>query len=139
MPAPSVLPEFVYKIVDSAPPSPLPRVFPPSDLDKQDGFIHLSTGRQVPITAGLFFASHTTLWLIKIRLAALTAEPATGNMVKWDDPPNDNDGCPHLYGNFGAVEVDSVQEFERKTGCSAGGYGQDEEWKDVFAASKWLE
>lgn len=47
MPAPKVLPKYVYKIVDAEPPSPIPESFPPSELDKQDGFIHLSTASQV--------------------------------------------------------------------------------------------
>lgn len=47
MPAPVYLPRYVYKIVDSEPPSPIPEVFPPSELDKADGFIHLSTASQV--------------------------------------------------------------------------------------------
>lgn len=40
-------PKYVYKIVPNAPPEPIPQEFPLSDLDKQDGFIHLSTGQQV--------------------------------------------------------------------------------------------
>lgn len=47
MPVPKVLPKYVYKIVDEEPPSPIPDPFPPSELDKQDGFIHLSTSWQV--------------------------------------------------------------------------------------------
>lgn len=44
--APSPLPKFVYKIVPSAPPSPIPDEYPLSDLDKADGFVHLSTADQ---------------------------------------------------------------------------------------------
>lgn len=47
MPAPEVLPKYVYKILDVEPPSPIPEAFPPSELDKADGFIHLSTASQV--------------------------------------------------------------------------------------------
>lgn len=204
MPAPKVLPKYVYKIVDEAPPSPIPDPFPPSELDKQDGFIHLSTSwqvscphpnhqpplpfypmcrlsitypvnaimtraghgtapptltnvpllgslrlpvsarskhlslflsltlthTQIPITASLFFASHTTLWLVKIRYAGDVAASA-----RWDDPPNDNDGCPHLYGRgFGPADVEGVQRFDRD---GDGDTGSD--WKKVFAASGWLE
>ncbi|KUI72855.1 hypothetical protein VM1G_08591 [Cytospora mali] len=129
MPAPKAIPKYVYKIVDSEPASPLPDAYPLSDLDKHDGFVHLSTSWQVPITADLFFTGHTTLHLIKIRLAPLESQ------VKWDDPPNDNDGCPHLYGNFGAADVESVERFER-----SGGEGQSRKsWKEVFASSGWLE
>lgn len=44
---PSPLPEFVYKITTDPPPSPIPAEYPLSDLDAQDGFIHLSTAWQV--------------------------------------------------------------------------------------------
>ncbi|KAJ4415656.1 hypothetical protein N0V82_007217 [Gnomoniopsis sp. IMI 355080] len=106
MPAPKTLPKYVYKIIDLEPPSPIPIIFPPSELDQADGFIHLSTASQIRY------------------------EPIS-SISKWDDPPNDNDGCPHLYGSFGAAETDSVEKFERTSA--------EQEWKDVFAASSWLE
>jgi hypothetical protein len=53
--------------------------------------------------------------------------------VKWDDPPDENDGCPHLYGSFGAADIESVETFEK----ASGGGGQS--WKEVFASSGWLE
>jgi len=38
----------VYKIVPSAPPDPLPaEEYPLSELDRKDGFVHLSTAWQV--------------------------------------------------------------------------------------------
>lgn len=54
MPAPEVLPRYVYKIVDAAPPSPLPEAFPLSELDSKDGFIHLSTAQQVSLNLVVF-------------------------------------------------------------------------------------
>lgn len=45
-PVPSPLPRYVYKIIPEAPPSPLPAEWPLSDLDRNDGFIHLSTAKQ---------------------------------------------------------------------------------------------
>ena len=45
--APSPLPTYVYKILPEAPPSPLPSPYPPSELDRKDGFIHLSSAEQV--------------------------------------------------------------------------------------------
>lgn len=47
MAAPAEPPRYVYKIVDTEPPFPIPDVFPPSELDKNDGFIHLSAPWQV--------------------------------------------------------------------------------------------
>ncbi|KZP07932.1 hypothetical protein FIBSPDRAFT_759744, partial [Athelia psychrophila] len=59
-------PAFVYKILGTAPPSPIPHDLPLSALGAEDGFIHLSNAQQVPITADLFFASSARLWLLKI-------------------------------------------------------------------------
>lgn len=39
--------EFIYKILPSAPATPLPSEFPLSNLDRNDGFIHLSMATQV--------------------------------------------------------------------------------------------
>jgi len=44
---PSPLPEFVYKITPTPPPDPIPEAYPLSDLDRTDGFVHLSTAWQV--------------------------------------------------------------------------------------------
>ncbi|KLU83849.1 hypothetical protein MAPG_02899 [Magnaporthiopsis poae ATCC 64411] len=120
--APSPLPRFVYKITPSAPPEPLPAVYPPSELDQNDGFVHLSTGPQIPITAGLWFKDTAEFWIIKIRLAGARFEKD----INWDVP-----GCPHLYGNFGAEDVDSVRKFNREQG---------QVWDQVLEPSvSWLE
>ncbi|KAF3353614.1 hypothetical protein VdG1_08281 [Verticillium dahliae VDG1] len=43
---PSPLPTYLYKIIPTAPPATLPQEWPLSDLDRKDGYIHLSTARQ---------------------------------------------------------------------------------------------
>lgn len=48
MPPPNPLPKYIWKILDSDP-SPLPEGLPLSDLDRGDGFIHLSTPEQVEL------------------------------------------------------------------------------------------
>ncbi|KAI4600777.1 hypothetical protein KJ359_012939 [Pestalotiopsis sp. 9143b] len=92
--APSPLPKFVYKIVPSAPPSPIPDEYPLSDLDKADGFVHLSTADQ----ASCPFSS-------------------IGDSLRKDKVTYENgDGCPHLHGNFGAADVEDAKELSRKEG-----------------------
>ncbi|KAH8170588.1 hypothetical protein LIA77_09369 [Sarocladium implicatum] len=108
---------FLYKILPGPPPSPIPSDFPLSDLDKNDGFVHLSKATQVPGTADLFFTKFTDLWVLK--LLAGKFEQST----KWEG------GFPHLYGNFGSDEVESVERFQRPEG---------KEWKEVMADSTWL-
>ncbi|KAL2196391.1 hypothetical protein P885DRAFT_60993 [Corynascus similis CBS 632.67] len=125
LPPPKPLPEFVYKITPTAPPEPLPEQYPLSDLDRQDGFVHLSASWQVPITADLFFKDTTSFYILKLRLANFDQ-----SSVKWDEVDGTN-GCPHLYGNFGAKDVVAVKEFRRREGQS---------WKEVFEGEKeWLE
>ncbi|AEO62462.1 uncharacterized protein THITE_2012900, partial [Thermothielavioides terrestris NRRL 8126] len=125
-PPPSPLPDFVYKITPTAPPDPIPEEYPPSDLDRQDGFIHLSTSWQLPITADLFFQSARSFYVLKLRLANFDAAA-----VRWDETEGTN-GCPHLYGNFGARDVVAVREFRRR---------EDQSWKEALAGEeerKWL-
>ncbi|GAP85863.1 hypothetical protein SAMD00023353_1401650 [Rosellinia necatrix] len=114
MAPPTPLPTYVYKIVPAAPPSPIPVQYPLSELDQKDGFVHLSVATQIPTTAGLFFKESTTLWILKIRFKS-DFQPATN----WDVP-----GCPHLYGNFGAADVEGAREFSRSEG---------EAWADAMA------
>lgn len=45
----SDLPKFVYKIIPTAPPEPLPTEYPLSELDQTDGFVHMSTAEQVQL------------------------------------------------------------------------------------------
>ncbi|KAH9900059.1 hypothetical protein F4778DRAFT_739863 [Xylariomycetidae sp. FL2044] len=125
MAPPDPLPEYMYKIVTSAPPDPIPASYPPSELDQKDGFIHLSVATQIPHTADLFFQDLTALWILKIRLV-----PKFHGITNWDVP-----GCPHLYGNFGADDVESVREFGRR------GRGDGEEdWKGALGrqGEGWL-
>lgn len=117
-----------FRRATSSPPLPSPPNLTQPDLHPSNTFL-----QQIPITASLFFASHSALWLIKIRYAGDVAAAA-----RWDDPPDENDGCPHLYGRgFGPADVEGVKRFSRDAGVAGGGGGGD--WKEVFAASGWLE
>ncbi|KAI1389850.1 uncharacterized protein F4822DRAFT_400019 [Hypoxylon trugodes] len=118
--APSPLPEYIYKIVPSAPPTPIPAQYPLSELDQKDGFVHLSIGTQIPITADLFFKDATTIWVLKIRFASKFHSTTT-----WEIQ-----GCPHLYGNFGSEDVVGVKELSRLDGQT---------WKEALKTeSGWL-
>ncbi|KAH6655464.1 hypothetical protein BKA67DRAFT_657402 [Truncatella angustata] len=110
--APSPLPEHVYKIIPSAPPSPIPDRYPLSDLDKNDGFVHLSTADQIPTTLSLFFKETANVWVLKLRFTF-------ADKVTYEN----GDGCPHLHGNFGAADVEDAREFSRNDG---------ETWQDAL-------
>ena len=122
MPAPSSLPEYVYKILPEAPPDPLPSSLPLSDLDAKDGFIHLSTAEQTPATAGRFFSQTNSLSLLKIPLTHIEED------VKWEDGGS---GCfAHLYGKeLGRKEVIEAKEFKK---------GDTENWENRLEGDAWL-
>ena len=110
-------PTFWYKILDEAPPSPLPSTLPATPLDAQDGFIHLSTASQIPITAGLFFSSHKKLWVLKLR-----REKIDGRV---EYPPELGESCPHIYDSrtgLGKDNIEEVVELRRAEG---------QKWGDV--------
>jgi uncharacterized protein (DUF952 family) len=123
MSAPSPLPTYLYKILPSAPPSPLPSRLPLSDLDKNDGYIHLSTADQVPGTADKFFGNETELYLLRIKYDVLAAgTDGDGKVkadgegkaeVKWEEVGR---GCfAHFYGgDLGSGNVEAVMRVEKK-------------------------
>jgi hypothetical protein len=121
-------PRYVYKILSEEPPNPLPHTLPLTPLDRQDGFIHLSCGWRVPETAGLYFRSFTTIWLLRVDTDVARAEEA---QFKWGDP-----GCVHMYADeltkwarMGEGVVVGVKK------CSKEG---EEEWGQVLAGEEWL-
>jgi len=77
----SLVPTYIYKIVpSSAPPSsPLPDALPVSDLDKADGFIHLSTAAQLPTTLGRFFQKDEHVYILRIIYKQVEKD------IKWED------------------------------------------------------
>jgi uncharacterized protein (DUF952 family) len=61
-----------------------------SAVDRQDGFIHFSTGAQVAETAAKHFAGQTDLILLAVDSSAL------GAALKWE-PSRGGALFPHLY------------------------------------------
>ncbi|KAM0722641.1 hypothetical protein Q7P37_002082 [Cladosporium fusiforme] len=110
-------PTFWYKILDEAPPSPLPDTLPATALDANDGFIHLSTASQIPITAGLFFSTFERIWVLKLQ-----RENIDGRV---EYPPELGKSCPHIHDSqkgLGKHNVESVIELRR---------GEGQKWADV--------
>lgn len=77
-------------------PEPIPasHTFFLSELDSKDGFIHLSTARQVPKTLERFFANVESVTLLRIELDRLAAF----KRVKWEGSDNDSESRPaHIW------------------------------------------
>lgn len=99
-------PEYLYKILDQAPPEPLLETLPLSALDAKDGFIHLSIGKQTPLTAKMFFGQHQELWILKLDRSKLDGR------IEWFTEPTYNieGGCPHLHGSAKGLGGENVVE-----------------------------
>ena len=122
MPAPSPLPQYVYKILPEGPADPLPSNLPKSALDAKDGFIHLSTAEQIPATASRFYSHANSLSLLKIPLDRIVEN------TRWEETGSGY--FPHFYGaQLGRAEVVDVKEFRR---------GHPEQWKNVLSNDAWL-
>ena len=81
-----------------------------TELDKKDGFIHLSTSSQLALTLSLFFAEHDKLVLLQ-----LNQEEIKDSLIFEDPiPKGERSGSfPHLYTDLSVNEVSRVWHLER--------------------------
>lgn len=97
-------PTYIYKIVSSSAgpiPDPLPDRLPVSELDQKDGFIHLSTAKQVAGTLNRFFSGEQKTHLLRIDYSSVK------DLIKWEYPQGGKypDTIALMDGtNFGANE-----------------------------------
>jgi hypothetical protein len=108
--------DFVYQIVDTPPPSPLPHALPAGSLDSQDGFVHTSIAGRIGQTADEFFGNHVQISLLKINLKAIREDPDAPGQPRWAE----SEGCVHIHPirpgvlpRLGAGIVTSVSECAR--------------------------
>lgn len=83
----------VYKIVEADAWAAAERAgrFDGAEIDRADGYIHLSTARQAPETARRHFAGREGLLVVGFEAVDL------GEALKWE-PSRGGDLFPHLYG-----------------------------------------
>jgi uncharacterized protein (DUF952 family) len=81
-------------------------VFAGAGIDRQDGFIHLSTAPQVKRTAARFFAGLDGLILVAIRAEAL------GDALIFE-AAGDGERFPHVYGTIPMSAVINVFPLPR--------------------------
>jgi uncharacterized protein (DUF952 family) len=82
----STKPAYVYKLISSTapPPDPLPDRLPLSSLDRESGFIHLSTAPQIRGTLKHFFADEPRVYVLRIEYVRVEID------IKWEDPKADS-------------------------------------------------
>ena len=76
-------------------------IYKGSEVDRRDGFIHLSAAHQVRATAQKHFLGKTDLLLLSVR------EEDLGQSLKWD-VSRGGDLFPHIYGPLPISAVSEV-------------------------------
>ena len=86
---------YVYKVCSKKEWSDATEIglFSGSEIDKKDGFIHLSTINQIQVTVSKHFAGLEELLIIQFDAKKLK------NKLKWESS-RDRDLFPHYYGNI---------------------------------------
>ena len=84
--------EPVFKIVPRAEWADATDAYEGSAHDRADGFLHFSTGPQLPETLRRYYADRDDLLLVAADVARL------GSVLKWEHSPSRGEDFPHLYG-----------------------------------------
>ncbi|MEO1252165.1 MAG: DUF952 domain-containing protein [Pseudomonadota bacterium] len=108
---------FVYRLASAAEWTATQEtgVAPTREIDKRDGYIHLSTRAQVLATANLHFAGARDLFALEIPLAPIA------DQVKFELAPKRGETFPHLYGALRARHVArAIPLIEGETGFAFG-------------------
>ena len=84
---------LIFKIVQAADWATAEQAgaFDGSAHDKADGFLHFSTGPQLPETLRLYYAGQNNLVLVAVETDAL------GAALKWEHAPSRGEDFPHLF------------------------------------------
>ena len=72
--------------------------------DVRDGYVHLSTGSQVPGTLVRHFSGEEGLWLLEIEEAVL------GSDLRWEEGGG-GDVFPHLYRSLELGDVERAEQI----------------------------
>ena len=111
----------IYKICDASLWEDAERngVFTGADIDIEDGYIHLSTARQLAETARLHFHNRSGQVLATVDADKLD--------IKWE-PSRGGDLFPHLYQALSldaVIDVRAMPLDDHGTPCPEGGFPKD--------------
>jgi len=119
--------KYLYKILTTAPPSPLPEAVELLPLDISSGFIHLCTATQAVGVIEAFMPDSEELWLLKVPYSKVEKD------IKWECVTHreEREEFPHLFTeNLGSSEVEEVREVTRLEGTG---------WRESLEGMEWLE
>tara|TARA_X000000368_G_scaffold160475_1_gene126494 strand:- start:545 stop:922 length:378 start_codon:yes stop_codon:yes gene_type:complete len=83
-----------------------------SEVDKKDGFIHLSTAIQLAVTLSFFFEDSETVFLLQLDMEKIDVN----KLIFEESYPNDGlrkGSFPHLYCELKTDQISKVWTIER--------------------------
>ena len=98
---------LIFKIVPRAEWAKVTGPYNGSAHDRADGFLHFSTGPQLPETLRLYYAGQDDLLLVAVDPAVL------GAALKWEHSASRNQDFPHLYAALEPAAVIWVRSIGR--------------------------
>ncbi|GAA6016116.1 hypothetical protein JCM8202_005415 [Rhodotorula sphaerocarpa] len=125
MPHSSANPRYTFPV-----PIPARYEFLPLELDAKDGFMHLSTAKQLSGTLNRFFADVPAVTILKCDYGRLSA----WKVVKWEGPSDSSKQFPHLYAQLEGENVESHKDLVKGEGNAS--------WDDALEAARregWLQ
>ncbi len=90
---------LIFKIVPRAQWETAPDPYLGSAHDQADGFLHFSTGPQLPETLRLYYAGQTDLMLVAVDDTAVTAD------LKYEYAASRGEDFPHLFAPLALTHV----------------------------------
>ncbi|MBR0551523.1 DUF952 domain-containing protein [Stakelama marina] len=100
-------PEAAYKVLTDEQMQALEADrFEGAEIDKKDGYIHLSTADQLTETVDKHFEGQTDLWIAEVDLEVV------GTQIRWEESRG-GQKFPHLYGKLRLDTVIAYSPLER--------------------------
>lgn len=102
--------DFVYRLIAAADWAAAREAgfVAPSEVDRRDGYIHLSKRSQAPETARRYYRDVADLLALEI------SAPSLGASLKYELAPSRGEHFPHLYGELPVTAIACAIEMRRK-------------------------
>ncbi|CAF1237421.1 unnamed protein product [Rotaria sordida] len=126
-PPPEPLPNILYQLLTSAPPSPFPDVLPMSDRDARDGYVHLARALNILPLAMKNYNYTLQLWALKLNYKWMRENQYD---IRWEWGSSNTTIYPHLYDNTTKQMLLDMKTWTRK---------DNEKWNQTSVVDdEWL-
>lgn len=126
-PSPNPLPNILYQLLTSPPPSPFLDILPMSNRDADDGFVHLARALNILPLAMKNYNYTFQLWALKLNYTWMRENKYD---IRWEWGSSNTTIYPHLYGNTTKQMLIDTKTWNRK---------QNEKWNQTsLVGDIWL-